>query len=322
MPPWKKRNSSIKNRYGSHRETLRTGPLRALAQDFANLAFAQLDLVLGQLREDPGNAELKALEDELNNFIELLNENIAELKPKQAPKPAAKQPSPEPEKWSRENHPAFKKAAPPPPPEEKDDAPVNYQVNDTIMAKWVTGDKGFYQARITSITGSKADPIYIVKFKSYDNTETVRSRDIRPMSNKRKADAPPAPAAAAPPPPPGLVSSAGATVYPDAKKDGGDDPAKPPKPKKIRNKKELEAGKNKWQDFNAKSKKHGKAQKKESMFRTPEGIHGRGKHPQHIFSKSSRLLMCIIVGFTGSGQSMRKDPSRSRHIYQVNDDLD
>ncbi|KAK3181976.1 hypothetical protein K4F52_006715 [Lecanicillium sp. MT-2017a] len=262
----------------------------------------QLDLVLGQLRDDPGNAELKALQDELNNFIELLNENIAELKPKQAPKPVAKQSSPEPEKWSRENHPAFKKAAPPPPPEEKDDAPVNYQVNDTVMAKWVTGDKGFYAARITSITGSKADPIYIVKFKSYDNTETLRSRDIRPMSNKRKADAPPPPAAtaAAPPPPPGLVSSAGATTYPDAKKDAADDAA-PPKPKKIRNKKELEAGKNKWQDFNAKAKK-GKP-KKDSMFRTPEGIHGR-------------------VGFTGSGQSMRKDPSRSRHVYQVNDDLD
>lgn len=28
------------------------------------------------------------------------------------------------------------------------------------------------------------------------------------------------------------------------------------------------------------------------------------------------------VGFTGSGQAMRKDPTRSRHIYQVNDELD
>lgn len=319
MPPWKRRNSSIKNRYGPDCES--ADHWSALGQDFANLVFAQLDLVLGQLRDDPGNAELKALQDELNNFIELLNENIAELKPTQAPKPAARQPSPEPEKWSRENHPAFKKAAPPP-PEEKDDAPANYQVNDTIMAKWLTGDKGFYPARITSITGSKADPIYIVKFKSYDNTETLRSRDIRPMSNKRKADAPPAPAAAAPPPPPGLVSSAGATVYPDAKKDAGDDADKPPKPKKIRNKKELEAGKNKWQDFNAKSK-FGKSQKKDSMFRTPEGVHGRGKHQQSLsFTTYNFLLTYIIVGFTGSGQSMRKDPSRSRHIYEVNDDLD
>lgn len=29
-----------------------------------------------------------------------------------------------------------------------------------------------------------------------------------------------------------------------------------------------------------------------------------------------------VVGFTGSGQAMRKDPTRSRHVYQPNDDLD
>ncbi|CAM1501871.1 Fc.00g038550.m01.CDS01 [Cosmosporella sp. VM-42] len=266
----------------------------------------QLEIVLGQLRDDPENAELKALLEELNSFIDLLNENIAELKPKQAPaqapKQAPKQPSPppQPEKWSRENHPAFKKPAP---AEEKEEPPVNYQVNDTVLAKWVSGDKGFYPARITSITGSSTNPIYIVKFKSYDNTETLRPRDIRPVSNKRKADGPPVAASPSPAPPaPGVVSSAGATVYPDAKKEAEQNAdAKPPKPKKIKAKKELEAGKNKWQDFNSKSKfgKH----KKESMFRTPDGVHAR-------------------VGFTGSGQAMRKDPTRSRHVYQVNEELD
>ena len=215
----------------------------------------------------------------MKNFIDLLNENIAELQPAQAPKPASKQPTPppsEPEKWSRDNHPAFKKG--PPPAEDKEEAPVNYQVNDNVMAKWVSGDKGFYPARITSITGSSADPIYIVKFKSYDNTETLRSRDIKPVSNKRKAEAPPSasPAAVAPPAP-GVVSSAGATVYPDAKKDAEKSTdVKAPKAKKIKAKKELEAGKNKWQEFNAKSK-FAKTHKKESMFRTPEGVRGRGQ---------------------------------------------
>ncbi|KAF5004086.1 hypothetical protein FDECE_9401 [Fusarium decemcellulare] len=262
----------------------------------------QFDIVLGQLRDDPENVELKALQDELKNFIDLLNENIAELKPKQAPKPAPKQPSPppQPEKWSRENHPAFKKAAP---AEEKEETSVSYQVNDTVLAKWVSGDKAFYPARITSITGSSTDPIYIVKFKTYDNTETLRSRDIRPVSNKRKADGTPATSAPATPPAPGLVTSAGATVYPEAKKEldqNGD--VKPPKAKKLKAKKELEKNKNKWQEFSAKSK-FGKTQKKESMFRTPDGVHGR-------------------VGFTGSGQAMRKDPTRSRHVYQMNDELD
>lgn len=262
----------------------------------------QLDIVRGQLRDDPENVELKALKEELNNFIDLLNENIAELKPKQAPKPAPKQPSPppEPEKWSRENHPAFKKTTP---AEEKEDTPVHYQVNDTVLAKWVTGDKAFYPARITSITGSSTDPIYIVKFKTYDNTETLRSRDIRPVSNKRKADGTPSSSAPATPPAPGLVTSAGATVYPEAKREAEQNgEVKPPKAKKLKAKKELEKNKNKWQEFSAKSK-FGKAHKKESMFRTPEGVNGR-------------------VGFTGSGQSMRKDPTRSRHVYQMNDDLD
>ncbi|KAF4435148.1 Splicing factor spf30 [Fusarium austroafricanum] len=261
----------------------------------------QFDIVLGQLRDDPDNVELKALKEELNSFIGLLNEQIAELKPAQAPKPAPKQPSPppQPEKWSRENHPAFKKTA----PAEEKEAPVNYQVNDTILAKWVSGDKSFYPARITSITGSSTDPIYTVKFKTYDNTETLRSRDIRPVSNKRKADGTPTTSAPATPPAPGLVTSAGATVYPEAKKAAEQDgEVKPPKAKKIKAKKELEKNKNKWQEFSAKSK-FGKAQKKDSMFRTPDGVHAR-------------------VGFTGSGQAMRKDPTRSRHVYQMNDELD
>jgi survival-of-motor-neuron-related-splicing factor 30 len=153
-------------------------------------------------------------------------------------------------------------------------------VNDTVLAKWVSGDKAFYPARITSITGSSNDPIYIVKFKSYDNTETLRSRDIRPITNKRKAEGPPSASTtpAATTPAPGVVSSAGATMYPEAQKEAEADKnaAKAPKAKKIKATKELEAGKSKWQDFNAKSK-FAKSHKKDSMFRTPEGIHGRGK---------------------------------------------
>lgn len=270
----------------------------------------QLDLVNSQIRGDPDNAELQALLEELNSLLAMLDENIAELKPKQAPKPPAKQssPPPEPEKWSRENHPAFKKAAQPPGPEDKEEAPVTYRVNDMVQAKWLSGDKGFYPARITSVTGSSTAPIYIVKFKGYDNTETLRARDVRPFSNKRKADtqstAAPSTSSAPAPSQPGVVSSAGATMYPEAKTDAKDgaDASKPPKAKKIKAKKELERGKTKWQEFNSKSK-FGKAQKKDSMFRTPDGVNAR-------------------VGFTGSGQAMRKDPTRSRHVYEMNEELD
>ncbi|KAI1100638.1 hypothetical protein F4804DRAFT_37725 [Jackrogersella minutella] len=280
----------------------------------------QLDVVNIGLKDDPGNAELLALKSELDDALALLNETLAELKPTKAPPAKSKTPSPPPvqEKWSRENHPAFKK---PTPTEDKepDAGPVNYKVNDNIMAKWVSGDKGFYPARITSITGSSTAPIYVVKFKSYDTTEQLRAKDIRPVAQKRKADgtpvnsaspfsAPSQPAAPSTSSNPGVISAA-ASINPELAQKNREEALKnagevKPKAKKLKATKELEAGKSKWQEFNTKSKfaKAHKA-KKDSMFRTPEGVHGR-------------------VGFTGSGQAMRKDPTRSRHIYQANDDLD
>ncbi|POS77987.1 hypothetical protein DHEL01_v203616 [Diaporthe helianthi] len=300
----------------------------------------QLDIVATSLNDDPESAELLALKAELEEMINMINDSIADIQPKRAgaaPTPAG---APKrdttladsaPEKWSRENHPAFKKAA----QEEKDRQeaaaaaaaesaiPISYQVNDTVLAKWLSGDKGFYPARITAVTGSSTQPIYTVKFKSYDTSETLRANNIRPISNKRKADGsnPNAANAAASgsvnsPTAPGSTTPGGSTsvnngivltsapsVYPQADKNAADDGEKPVKKfKKIKANKELEKGKSKWQDFNAKSK-FGKTQKKDSMFRTPDGVHGR-------------------VGFTGSGQTMRKDPTRSRHVYQPNEDID
>ncbi|KXX75338.1 Splicing factor spf30 [Madurella mycetomatis] len=290
---------------------------------------SQLELVNVSLADDPDNAELLGLKSELEQMIRLIDDSIAELKPKNEPTkaPPKKAPSPPPaeQKWSRENHPAFKKAAP---AEEKDKEPevIVYQVNDNVMAKWVSGDKGFYPARITSVTGSSTAPIYTVKFKSYDTVETLRAKDIRPVAQKRKADgtavsssssavggaaaspAVPSPSSLTPTSTNnGIVLSAAADMYPQAQAANkaaieNNDEKPRPKFKKIKATKELEAGKNKWQEFNAKGK-IGKAAKKESMFRTPEGVRGR-------------------VGFTGSGQAMRKDPTRTRHVYQPNEDLD
>lgn len=237
----------------------------------------------------------------MNSAIDLLKENLAELQPKQTTKPEEKA-EPQPEKQPRDSQPGFKKTTAP--VEEKDEAPIKYQVNDTVMAKWVSGDKGFYPARITSITGSSMAPIYIVKFKSYDNTDTVRSHDIKPMSNKRKADGgPTAPATNIENPAPGVVSSAGATVYPEAKRGDEADPdgTKLPKPKKIKATKELEAGKNKWKEFNSKSK-FGKKTKKDSMFRTPEGIHGRGRQGPFLSLSFFSFLFfsSSLLSFTSS----------------------
>jgi len=296
----------------------------------------QLDVVNSGLRDDPGNDELLALKAELDEAIDLLRETINDMRPaKPAPKPREPSPPPVKEKWSRENHPAFKKAAPPPPPPDDkepvaDAAPVSYKVNDTVSAKWVSGDKAFYTARITSITGSSIDPIYIVKFKDYNESDQVRGKDIRPINNKRKADVTPDNATASPfaaptatshtsapaastapsstPGGPGVISAAPSIDLDLAKKnrEAAEQNAADAKPKakKIRATRELETGKKSWQEFNTKSK-FAKAtkNKKDSMFRTPEGAGGR-------------------VGFIGSGQTMRKDPTRSRHIYQSNEEME
>ncbi|KAL2019880.1 hypothetical protein VTK56DRAFT_9055 [Thermocarpiscus australiensis] len=293
---------------------------------------SQLELVITSLKDDPDNAELLGLKCELEQMIQLIDDSLAELKPRNEPQPkkAPSPPPPEP-KWSRENHPAFKKAAP---AEEKEKEPetVTYQVNDNVMAKWVSGDKGFYPARITAVTGSSTAPIYTVKFKNYDTVETLRAKDIRPAAQKRKADgtavsssnsagvggAPTTTTTATTTASPasltptssnnGIVLSAAANLYPQAQAankaavEANADDKPRPKFKKIKATKELEAGKSKWQEFTSKGKV-GKAVKKESMFRTPEGPKGR-------------------VGFTGSGQTMRKDPARTRHVYQPTDDFD
>lgn len=265
----------------------------------------QLDTVLESLQGNPSNVELQTLQSELQDAINVTQSAIDELRPLAAP---AKEPTPEPvvEKWSKANHPAFQPGYKRPGAAtevvEETQAPVALKVNDQVMAKWVTGDKAFYAARILSITGSKADPIYTVKFKAYDQQETVRSHDIRAMasdSRKRKAESTPSTPTITTASNSNTISAA-ASINPDlVRKEPSkvsDGPARPAKvAKKIKANRELEAGKSKWQDFAAKGK-YGKMVKKDSMFKTGEGVTAR-------------------VGFVGSGTTMRQDPARKRHVY-------
>ncbi|PGH33888.1 hypothetical protein GX50_03288 [[Emmonsia] crescens] len=274
----------------------------------------QLEAVQSSLQVDPDNAELQGLKTELEEFISLTEQSISELRP--APQKSKSSPPSTKEKWSKENHPAYqanyrKPTVEPAPPEEPQPSPpVSFSVNDNVIARWASGDNSFYPARITSITGSSTNPIYIVSFKTYGTTETLTAKDIKPITDtrKRKADGISGSASPQTLPANSSVISAAADINPalatQARKEPskvGDGPTRPSKmPRKVKANKELEAGKNKWQDFAAKTKL-GKSAKKESMFRTPEGINAR-------------------VGFTGSGQQMRKDPTRSRHIYQQAED--
>ena len=207
-----------------------------------------------------------------------------------APPPSAAL-EPTKEKWSKEKHPAYQagyRKHDPEPVADEQQLPLSFQVNDQVTARWKSGDGSWYPARITSITGSASKPVYIVTFKSYATTETLSAKDIKPIggdSRKRKADGTPAissiPTTA---PLNSNVISAAANVDPalasQARQEPskvGDGPQRPAKiPRKVKANKELEAGKDKWQDF-AKKGKFGKTSKKDSMFRTPDGVNARGK---------------------------------------------
>lgn len=250
------------------------------------------------MQVEPDNTELQSLKTELEELITLTETAIAELKPS-APAPAAK-PKPTPaaskETWSskdsvsRPSQPAVDRT---------DEVPAtaptpaaSFSVNDTVLARWVSGDNAFYPARITSITGSSSNPVYLVSFKSYATIENLTAKDIRPIagndSRKRKADGTPGSSASPSPAPPSVshanVISAAADINPTLanqvrQEPGkvGDASARPAKvPRKVKANKELEEGKNKWQNFAAKGK--GKFGKKDSMFRTGESVNARGMY--------------------------------------------
>ena len=255
----------------------------------------QLETVQSGLQGDPENSELQTLKIELEEVITLTETAIAELKPA----PAAvsipvKKPSPPPikEKWSKENHPAFqpgyRRPTAPQSPVEEAQTPTTFAVNDNVLAKWKSGDKAFYPARITSITGSSSKPVYIVTFKSYATTETLSAHDIKPIANdsrKRKADGTPGTPTTPSAPVNSNVISAAADIDPalasQAKREPSkvsDGPTRPAKvPRKVKANKELEAGKSKWHDFSTKGKTT-KVAKKDSMFRTPDGFNARGQN--------------------------------------------
>ena len=259
----------------------------------------QLETIDISLQEDPSNTELLSLKAELEEVISLTESTIAELKPSSASapaKPSIPQAPPVKEKWSKENHPAYQAGYRPPSTavaaEAEETKPVTFAVNDTVSARWKSGDGAFYTGRITSITGSSTNPVYIVHFKNYNATETLRSKDIKPLANtdsrKRKADGISGSASPAMTPPsnpniisaaahvdPLLASQAQAKREPSKVSDGPIRPAKVPR--KVKANKELEAGKSKWQDFAAKSKGMAKGAKKDSMFRTGESVSARGE---------------------------------------------
>ena len=243
------------------------------------------------MQVDPDNTELQSLKAELEDIINLTETSIAELKPPTTPAAPSKPSSlPVKEKKPTDTRTVHQTGYKKPTVEETptdETSPITFSVNENVLARWVSGDNSFYPARITSITGSSSNPVYIVSFKSYGTVETLTTKDIKPISNsesrKRKADGTPGTSGSQSPVDQQLqpsVISAAADINPALASQARKEPSKvsdgPPRPAKVPRKvkatRELEAGKMKWQDFANKSK----IGRKDSMFRTGESVNARG----------------------------------------------
>jgi survival-of-motor-neuron-related-splicing factor 30 len=253
------------------------------------LFATQLESVEAALKTDPGNPELESLIKELQEVIELTQAVLAEQNgghhhSNHHPDSSNNTPV---SRHDHSNHPVV-----PPEGGVGNNSSSTYAVGDNVLARWTSGDNQLYPARITSVTGSHKNPVYLVKFTQYNVTEQLYPKDIKPAGNankKRKLDLPATSAFSAIPTaatPNGAIISQPAAInaeIAEARRDQkeGDLSQKPAKKgRKLEQKKVLEAGQKKWQDFAAKgvrgklgkSKKIGEA----SMFRTPESVHGRG----------------------------------------------
>ena len=135
-----------------------------------------------------------------------------------------------------------------------------------------------------TVLGSSSDPKYLVRFIDYkDSTSTVGRESIRALATdkKRKADAvlPAAPATSSP-----HVISGPASVNPNAvaaKQESAAQTDRPKKNRTIGSNKALEKKMSSWKEFQAKGPGK-KVIKKESMFRTGDGINSRGMSSSHL----------------------------------------
>ncbi|KAI9708631.1 MAG: hypothetical protein M1820_003849 [Bogoriella megaspora] len=280
-------------------------------------AEQQLKQFEAQLEDDPENEAKKGLVETTKEYLAALYDDLE--------KSQGQVPLPVPPKATSSGK--QQKA----PETASGSAKPAYKLNDVIMAKWISGDKQFYQAKIIGVYGSSANPKYTVRFIDYDGyTEQVGIQDtyvVQSSSKKRKADTyatpiepkkqkadvspvagPAATTAAATGPvassSTGIISAApniNKELASQVKKEPSkvsDGPARPAKvARKVKANKELESTKNNWKNFNAGLSKKG-IKTKESMFRVPDNPNAR-------------------VGFTGSGKAMSKDIVRTKHVYSM-----
>ncbi|KAK4968761.1 hypothetical protein LTR66_011763 [Elasticomyces elasticus] len=293
-----------------------TARLTELESDLAekNANARQLKEANELLGEVPDSEELLEMKSSLEADVENLKRQIAAEKVKRTPASA----TPVNETYPMSRNGSIEPAAPTPVAEK---ATHVFRVNDEVQAK---NNRIWYPARITSVIGNATNPLFynVLYLGTKDMEMHVPASRIRPLhppsrtphqpnwpshqvaGQKRKADGSPsilAPTTSMPMPITstninGVIVAApsinAALVQKDTKTANG--LSEPKKKRKVApSTKKLESHKSDWQAF---QKSKGIATK--SQFTTPDRPNAR-------------------VGVTGSGQPMRKDQVRTRHVFNT-----
>lgn len=223
----------------------------------------QLDQVRQTLVSDPDNSELRNLETELVDLIKLTKEYLQSQEPEPIkPRDKAKEAS----------KPANKVAA---------STPSTLKAGDEVSARWVSGDKGWYPARITSVTGSAERPVYIVSFHGYNTTESLGNADVKTVEPKKKT-----------------IGSIIESAECKQKRKEPSTTDEPVKKKKVSASAAESMEKQKaWQSFASKGqKKKTSVINDKSIFKTPDNPYGK-------------------VGVVNSGKGMTSFKTRGRHVF-------
>ena len=146
-------------------------------------AGTKLEQVKAALAENPANEELKTLREELTNLIDLTRQLLggAAAGPSKSSSSKSAAHTAAPSIPSKSSAPSALAAS------TSDSAAITHDLKagDDCMARYAADGK-FYPAKITSIGGSKANPIYSVNFKGYGTTDSVTSADIKALTESKK----------------------------------------------------------------------------------------------------------------------------------------
>lgn len=227
------------------------------------LTAVQLSQVNEALAADPENAELLSLRDELANLIVLTKQYEADQAAARPKAPKASSAS---------------------------DATHTFVAGEECMARHPS-DGRWYAARILTVAGSAAQPVYSVLLPKQQTTHMLTAADLRPRQVHANGDAP-APAYVAP------------------KKAPMTQEERERKRLKKAKKQEREAAKNRehdekqsaWQKFQAKAvKKRYDVAGDKSQFKTPDDP----------YAKST----CTLSDAVGAGRGMTQQAARRKHTY-------